>query len=203
MDDLTQSIKRLNAIADAGLTYGKDEFDRERYLEVKKILSVLTETSSALTKSEIADLLRPTDWYPTPLVDVRAFVPNDQGQVLFVRDKLSGDWTLPGGYAEIGLTPEQNVLKELQEEAGVTAEIVRLLAIFDTDKWQPQGKQYYKFVFECRSISGHFSANIETAETCYFLLSVLTELNLSEKRMTKAQLELLIQCVENQTQYID
>ena len=141
--EFDELIKRLNAIVDAGLFYGKDTFDIERYHEIKEILPQLVNNPITLTKKELTDFFRPSASYPTPMIDVRAFIQNDKGEVLFVQDKKRRDWALPGGYGEIGFTPSENVLKELQEEAGVSGEIKRLLAIFDTDKWQPQGKQFY------------------------------------------------------------
>lgn len=194
-------IKRLNAIVDAGLFYGKDNFDIERYQEIKTILPQLLNHSSDLTNEELADFFRPSQFYPTPMIDVRAFIQNDEEEILFVRDKKQGDWALPGGYGEIGLTPSENVLKELQEEAGISGEIVRLLAIFDTDKWQPQGKQYYKFVFECSVLAVDFLENSETSEARFIKLSELTEL--SVKRNTLPQLELLEKLSKSGNQYID
>lgn len=197
-----QLIKRLNAIADAGLIYGKDTFDLERYQDIKTVLRDLTGHLSDITPAELSDLFLPTSHYPTPMIDVRAFVKNDEGNVLLVRDQIKGDWTLPGGYGEIGFSPSENVLKELVEEAGVTGEVVRLLAIFDSNKWQPQGRQYYKFVFDCRALSQDFQVNSETSEIGYFNLETLT-LSLSEKRMSREQLNLLEALWQTGKQYID
>ena len=199
--EFDELIKRLNAVADAGLFYGKDIFDIERYQEIKAISSQLLEHSTTLTKEELTALFRPNNSYPTPMIDVRAFIQNEEKEILFVRDKMQGDWSLPGGYGEIGFTPSENLLKELKEEAGVSGEIERLLAIFDTDKWQPQGKQYYKFVFKCKALSIDFLENSETSETKFIKRSELT--NLSVKRTTMSQLSLLEKLSKTGKQYID
>ena len=209
--EFDELIKRLNAVADAGLFYGKDVFDIERYHEIKAILPQLLKHSTTLTKEELTDLFRPNNSYPTPMIDVRAFIQNEEKEILFVRDKMQGDWALPGGYGEIGFTPSENLLKELKEEAGgsgelkeeagVSGEIERLLAIFDTDKWQPQGKQYYKFVFKCKALSIDFLENSETSETKFIKRSELT--NLSVKRTTMSQLSLLEKLSKTGKQYID
>ena len=199
--EFDELIKRLNAVADAGLFYGKDVFDIERYHEIKAILPQLLKHSTTLTKGELTDLFRPNNSYPTPMIDVRAFIQNEEKEILFVRDKIQGDWALPGGYGESGFTPSENLLKELKEEAGVSGEIKRLLAIFDTDKWQPQGKQFYKFIFECKVLSFEFFKNSETSEARFINLSELT--NLSVKRNTMAQLNLLEKLSKSGKQYID
>ncbi|XOW23600.1 NUDIX hydrolase N-terminal domain-containing protein [Lactococcus lactis] len=175
--------------------------DIERYHEIKAISSQLLEHSTTLTKEELTALFRPNNSYPTPMIDVRAFIQNEEKEILFVRDKIQGDWALPGGYGEIGFTPSENLLKELKEEAGVSGEIERLLAIFDTDKWQPQGKQYYKFVFKCKALSIDFLENSETSETKFIKRSELT--NLSVKRTTMSQLSLLEKLSKTGKQYID
>lgn len=72
------------------------------------------------------------DGYPTPKVDVRALIR--QGDcVLLVRDSQSKEWSLPGGYAEVGLTPKENIQKEVLEETGLTVAVGALRAVFDTN----------------------------------------------------------------------
>lgn len=193
----------MNAIADSGLTYGENIFDQERYTEMKKLLRDLAEDLTDLSETELSEAFRPTYYYPTPMIDVRAFVRNEAGKILLIRDKTRNDWALPGGYGEIGLTAKEDVLKELLEEAGLTGEVKRLLAVFDTEKWQPQARQYYKFVFECTVLSGTFTENSETAESRFFDLTELSALNLSEHRNTFAQLDLLVKLAEKNEQYID
>ena len=76
--EFDELIKRLNAVADAGLFYGKDVFDIERYHEIKAILPQLLKHSTTLTKEELTDLFRPNNSYPTPMIDVRAFIQNEE-----------------------------------------------------------------------------------------------------------------------------
>lgn len=203
MEDFAKIIKRMNAIADSGLIYAKDIFDRERYTELKELASDLTENLTDLSKSELTEAFRPTAYYPTPMIDVRAFVRDEAGGILLIRDRVRNDWAMPGGYGEIGLTAKEDVLKELLEEAGLTGTVNRLLAIFDTEKWQPQARQYYKFVFECSVISGEFTENSETTESHFFDFVGLSNLNLSEHRNTYAQFELLEKLAKENKQHID
>ena len=84
--EFDELIKRLNAVADAGLFYGKDVFDIERYHEIKAILPQLLKHSTTLTKEELTDLFRPNNSYPTPMIDVRAFIQNEEKEILFVRE---------------------------------------------------------------------------------------------------------------------
>src|SRR5574340_84802 len=96
-----QLIKRLNAIADAGLIYGKNAFDLERYQDIKSVLRDLTGDLSDLTPAELSDLFLPTSHYPTPMIDVRAFVKNETGHVLLVRDQIGRSTRLNSSHQKI------------------------------------------------------------------------------------------------------
>ena len=84
------------------------------------------------------------------------------------------------------LSPKENIVKEVQEETGFNVSVSRLLAIFDTNKFQFQSKQYAKLVFKCQIEDGDFQPN---AEIAFFDIQSLPEL--SSKRTTKEQLEIL------------
>lgn len=184
--EVVKLIQRVNALVDAGLFYTKDVFDKERYLEIKSSLAELVPLISNLDNKEITDLLRPTDSYPTPLVDVRAFVQKNN-KVLLVKSAFNDEWALPGGYAEIGFSLQDNLLKELKEEAGVSGKIERLLAIFDTNLHQLQSQHYYKCVFACEALSERFIENSETVEARYFSIDALPKL--SAARNTAEQIK--------------
>jgi len=58
----------------------------------------------------------------TPKVGGNGAIINDVGQVLLVKRSDNGRWCLPGGYAEVGLTPQENVAREVREETGPRSE---------------------------------------------------------------------------------
>ena len=109
---------------------------------------------------------------------------------------------MPGGFGEVGYSPTENILKEIEEETGFKAKVERLLAVFDTNRFQLQSKQYTKFVFGCKLLDGQFQENQEIADLQFFAIDQLP--NLSEKRITKEQIELLWQVYQGQReQYLD
>ena len=69
--------------------------------------------------------------YPTPQVDVRGFILNENDDILLVQEKSDKKWALPGGWADIGLSPSENVIKEVKEESGLEVEVIKLLAVYD------------------------------------------------------------------------
>ncbi len=85
--EIAKTIQRLLSITETGLAFSRDEFDRERYLELRQLLGHLLADWSDLDGKELAELLRPTDFYATPLIDVRAVLVRD-GKVCLVKGKM-------------------------------------------------------------------------------------------------------------------
>ena len=194
-------LQRMLAITDTGLTYTKDPFDRERYEDLRQILWSLLQDQTELNQEELTAIFQPSGSYATPLMDVRAWIVQDQ-KICLVRGQGEDTWALPGGFGEVGYSPKENIQKEVQEETGFSVEVGSLLAIFDTNRFQLQNKQYVKFVFDCQLLDGRFQENQEVAELGFFDISALPPL--SEKRITKEQMDILWQVYQGEReQYVD
>lgn len=199
--DFAKYLQRMIALTDTGLTFTKDPFDRERYEDLRGLLSEMLNQASNLDSEEVAEVLKTTSAYATPLMDVRAWIVEDE-KICLVRGQGENDWALPGGFGEVGYSPTENILKEIEEETGFEAKVERLLAVFDTNRFQLQSKQYAKFVFECKLLDGQFQKNQEIADLQFFAIDQLPAL--SEKRITKEQIEILWQVYQGQReQYLD
>ena len=199
--DFAKAIQRMLAITDTGLTYTKDPYDRERYEDLRQILWSVLQDQTELDQEELTAILKPTGSYATPLMDVRAWIVQDQ-KICLVRGQGEDTWALPGGFGEVGYSPKENIRKEVQEETGFTAEVGSLLAVFDTNRFQLQNKQYAKFVFDCQLLDGQFQENQEIAELEFFDIKNLPPL--SEKRITQEQMEILWQVYQGEReQYVD
>lgn len=62
---------------------------------------------------------------------VSAIVTNDEGRVLVVRSRFSRSWGLPGGGVAGGEPPADAILRELQEEVGLSgADAPELLGLY-------------------------------------------------------------------------
>lgn len=190
MNYFLNHYRRLLALADAGLFYGKDVFDKERYAEIRSISIELLSQLSDEPLETLSDIVSEHEGYPTPKVDVRAFIKKEE-KILLVQDAQSNEWSLPGGYAEVGLSPKENIKKEVREETGFEVTVNQLLGIFDTQLREdiPQLFQYYKLVFSCTIEKGAFQENNETSQIAFFELNDLPVL--FKKRTTKEQLLIL------------
>lgn len=122
--------KQLQSAAQAGLAYSKDIYDIERFEEIRKISVDIMAHHTGIDKRIIKDVFAGDTGYPTPKVDIRAAVFKDQS-ILMVREKSDGRWALPGGWADIGISPGETAVKEVKEESGIDVKPVKLLAVMD------------------------------------------------------------------------
>lgn len=182
--------KRLQSLAQAGLTYALNDYDLERYAEIKQIsLQMMSDLSN--TKFEvIQDLFRNETGYQTPKVDVRAVVFRED-KILMVKEKIDGHWSLPGGWADIGYSPNEVAVKEAWEESGLEVRVVKLLAVLDKKchPHPPSPYHTYKIFISCQETGGTLGGGMETSEVGFFGLHELPPL--SEERITKSQIELM------------
>jgi ADP-ribose pyrophosphatase YjhB (NUDIX family) len=163
--------KRLQAIASTGLHFSQDEFDRERYGEISQIASAMLADIGSVSIERIAGLVSDfAKGYATPKIDVRGAVIED-GQVLLVRERSDGLWTLPGGFADVGRSAAENVEKEILEEAGIQVAASRLYGVRHKAKrpYDPDARDFYKLFFLCdRADRAEPTAGVETSEAKFF-----------------------------------
>lgn len=191
--------KQLQAIAQAGLTYSKDQYDLERFQQIRDIsVEIMSEYTNMDTKS-IRELFVNETGYATPKVDIRAVIFNNE-QILMVREKLDGKWALPGGWADIGLSPSEVAVKEAKEESGFDVRAKRLLAVHDKKchPHPPSPYHVYKIFIECEIIGGHAKVGAETSEVKFFGEKDLPDLSI--ERNTESQIILAFRHRDSVTQ---
>ncbi len=191
-----QWAKRVRALADTGLTYADNGYDRERYQELKELSTEMIAEASNLVDEEVENLFPRQPGYPTPKVDVRAVVFKGD-KILMVQERADGKWALPGGWAEIGYTPGESAAKEVKEEAGLEVEPTRLLAVLDKQRHDhpPLLSYLYKLFIECKVETGELRSGVETKAVDFFSLASLPPL--STRRNTRQQLELMFEYKDN------
>ena len=150
--------KRLQAIAQTGLTYAKDQYDIERYRSVRQIAAeMLAANSAGLSSAKLVELFALDVGYATPKIDVRAAVFSDEG-ILLVREVSDGGWTLPGGWADVGDSPSLAAVREVKEESGYDVIARKLAAVYDRDHERhghpPMPYHVYKLFFLCEAVGG-------------------------------------------------
>lgn len=180
-------VMEVQAIAQNGLYYTENEFDKERYLRLHEIAAEFAAYYNQRQKEDILPLFALEQGYATPKIDVRAFVLKDN-QILMVQERSDGLWTLPGGWIDVGESPAQAAVRETKEETGFDVSVIRLLAFWDKLKHDhpPEWPHAYKCFFLCKLLSGTAKTNLEIANIRFFDIHNLP--NLSKPRVTKAQI---------------
>ena len=195
-------VKRIKAIAEIGLVYAEGEYDRERYQELHEISLKLLAEVSRKPLTELHEFFLPQQDYPTAKVDVRGFVLNEKNEILMAQESVDGKWTIPGGWADVGHTPTEVAIKEIKEETGLDAEIVRLVAIYDKQRHAhpPEPYYIYKLIFHCRITGGELQPGFDMQGADWFGLEELPPL--SEDRILAEQVHHLFDLVTNNSQEV-
>lgn len=189
-------VKQLQSIAQAGLTYSKDVYDLERFELVRNISIEILSHQTDMNKTVIKDLFANETGYATPKVDIRSVVFRDN-KILMVRENTDGDWSLPGGWGDIGLAPSEVAVKEVKEESGFDVKAIKLLGVLDKKchPHPPSLYHVYKMFILCEIIGGQPKEGIETSAVEFFAENELPSLSIA--RNTESQIELAFKHLHN------
>ena len=181
----------LQSLAQAGLTYGKDVYDRERYERIREISAEMIAHKSEIPVETVNDLFCNETGYQTPKLDTRAAIFQD-GKILLVREN-NGKWSLPGGWVDVNVSVKENTIKEVKEEAGLDVTADRIIAVQDRNKHNLPRYAYgiCKIFVLCSLIGGSFQENSETTGSDYF-----TEDNLPDLAADKNTAEQIRMCFD-------
>ena len=166
--DLLRWSEALAGIARTGLGFTESTYERERFEEV---LRVAADMAAFLTDGEPAPVLE--RWlssvqsgvpgYVTPKVAVGAGVGNDDGELLLIQRQDSGRWLYPTGWADVGYSAAEVVVKEVREETGIDVEPLRVIAILDSLRLGASNVPFYSIVFHCKALGGSLSPHAAEA----------------------------------------
>ena len=172
--------KELQFIAQAGLTYTKDPFDKERFERVREIAAEIMSLQGRLPLAQVKDLFCNETGFQTPKLDTRAAIFKDD-KILLVEEN-DGTWSMPGGWVDVMETVKSNTVKEVKEEAGLDVEAVRVIALHDRNlhNQPPYAYNVCKVFVLCEVKGGCFHPNIETVGSGYFGLDELPPLSVDK-----------------------
>ncbi len=170
----------LQSLAQAGLYYGKDIFDKERYERIRDIASEMVAFKTDIPSDKVKDLFCCETGYQTPKLDSRAAIFKGD-KILLVQEK-NGRWSLPGGWVDVNISVKENVIKEVKEEAGLDVTADMVIAVQDREKHNLPVYAYKvcKIFVLCSVICGEFEENSETVQSDYFGIDELPELSLEK-----------------------
>lgn len=194
--DWLRLAQRLHAIAQTGLEYCENKYDIERFQEIRSLSMKIMNEFTGIKMEKLINVFASETGYQTPKVDVRGVVFRGD-KILLVRETIDGNWSVPGGWADVGYTPKEVACKEVREESGLLVEPVKLLAIMDKSRHNyPMDIFYiYKIFILCRETGGSLRTSIETSDGGFFGLDELPPL--STPRITIEQIKLLFEYKNN------
>lgn len=166
----------LQSLAQAGLYYGKDRFDLERYERIRDIAAEMISYKTEIPVEKVKDLFCNETGYQTPKLDTRAAIFQED-KILLVQEN-NGTWSMPGGWVDVDVSVGENVVKEVKEEAGLDVTTDLVVAIQDREKHNlpVYAHKVCKVFVLCSVTGGSFEKNIETVESRYFGLDELPRL---------------------------
>jgi len=176
--DLVRWSEALAGIARTGLSFTQSLYEKERFEEVLKVAADMRVVAGlAPVASSADDVVQ--EWlrsvgsgvpgYVTPKVAVGAVVGNERGEILLVQRADSGIWLYPTGWADVGYSPAEVVVKEVAEETGLDVEPERLIAVLDGVRLGFTRVPLYSLVFLCHVRGGDLVAHpLECADVGWF-----------------------------------
>ncbi|EMC21104.1 TPA: NUDIX hydrolase N-terminal domain-containing protein [Streptococcus mutans] len=159
---------RLQSLAQAGLAYGKDKYDIERFEEIRDLSVQMLTALSDLPAQKVENLFASETGYQTPKIDTRAAIFKEN-KILLVQE-ANGTWALPGGWCDVDQSVKENTIKEVKEEAGLNVVLDKVIAVQDRDKHNqpPYAYKICKIFSLCHATGGAFTKNLETIASDYF-----------------------------------
>ena len=171
--------KEIQFIAQAGIEYSPDPFDRERFERLRELAAEMLSTMTELPLEKVRDLFCNETGFQTPKLDSRAAIIRD-GKVLLVRER-DGLWAMPGGWVDVDQTIASNLVKEVHEEAGLEVKTGRLVALHEYSRRncrRPFPYNIIKAFVLCEPVGEpHLAANPETNDVQWFAPATLPPLH--------------------------
>jgi len=164
--------RELQAIAQTGLTFATNGYDRERYTAIRSLAAQIMATQSDADFGRVEALFAEQAGYATPKVDVRGAIFDENSRILLVREIAdAGRWTMPGGWADVNQSPAESIIREVREEAGLEVRVRKLAAVYDRARHPhqpPHPFHVFKLFFICEVIGGTPEPGTETSEVAFF-----------------------------------
>jgi len=173
--------RELHSMSQVGLEHAANGYDTERYTRLRELAAEIVSKQSTLSEEEVQKSFAMQPGYITPKVDVRAAIIHD-GKILLVKEESDGRWSLPGGWADVGDTPSQAIIREVREESGFDVRVRNVVGVYDANRvpneeWMPF-YHAYKLLFLCEILGGEARSSHETPDVGFFALDQLPPLSL-------------------------
>ncbi len=172
--------REIQQLCQTGLAFSESEYDTQRYKKLTEIAAEIVATHSYISKNELTDNFLAHSGYATPKVDIRAAII-ENNKILLVQEKMDKKWVLPGGWADVGESPTESVIRETQEECGLKVAPKKVVGVYDANRYGRPLELFhaYKLVFLCEKVGGSLKTSTETIAVDFFDFDTLPPLSTS------------------------
>jgi len=121
--------------------------------------------------------------YENPIPATAAVVFNENHEVLLVKrtvEPKTGQWCLPGGFVEMGESPEDGCLRELKEETGLEGEIHRWAG--NVLSSSPVYQWVIVMGYSIKNVRGRLTAGDDCSEAVFYNLETMPPIAFSSHR---------------------
>jgi ADP-ribose pyrophosphatase YjhB (NUDIX family) len=179
-------VRELMGIAQTGLAFTSDRFDRERYMRLQALAAELLAVQTGIPAAQVLSLFTGDSGYATPKIGVRGAV-FDGNRILMVKETSDGRWSLPGGWCDLNQTAAECTEREILEESGLIAKAVKLAGVYDYrfHNYPAHAHHHYILFFVCELVGGEMATSNETDAVGWFGENELPDMSTS--RATPAQ----------------
>ena len=120
-------LDELRAIAQTGLHYATDPYDRERCTRLLALATAGYAEALDLPEPEVRARLARDLGYVSAKVGADAAIFDDDDRMLMVLRADDETWGLISGWVDPGESPAETVVREVREEVGLEATVVALV----------------------------------------------------------------------------
>ncbi len=184
---LLEWSREIQALSQTGLTFSQTDYDVKRYERLSELAAEMAAEASNLDKRDLEKIFLAHPGYATPKVDVRGAVI-EGGKILLVQERMDERWCMPGGWADVGETPAEMVVREVWEESGFHVQPKKVIAVCDANRGGRPIEFFhaYKVIFACAITGGAARPSDETMAVDFFSFDDLPPL--STARTNRAHL---------------
>lgn len=177
---LYEIADELRSVADMGLLYANNDYDRERYIRIQALSARLLGLLESKSETEILQLfrdLKSTVVAPAFRENLSHISPWNGANAVVIQDNKillgkradNGLWDTFGGLVEVGETLAEAAVREAREEVGIEVKPIKLMAVFDSRLWGTVPvAQLYHVHFLCGWVSGQPAPSNEVTEVAWF-----------------------------------
>lgn len=169
-------IDEIRSIAQTGLNYCDNPYDRQRYERLLQISSSEYEALSGVPEGEIKTRFGEEIGYITPKVGIQGAIVNALGEILLERRIDDGKWGLPAGWMDVGESPAQFIEREIFEETNLVVVPEKVIGFYNRlagDYQQPHASVH--ILFWCRLIGGELKKSFESLDVRFCNISTIRE----------------------------